>query len=433
MLPQWIIEKKRDGKTLEAAEITSFINDYTAGRIPDYQMAALAMAIYFQGMSFDETAALTEAMMRSGDLFDTSSIKLPKVDKHSTGGIGDKVSLILAPLVACCGVAIPMVSGRGLGITGGTVDKFQSIPGYRVDISEQEFVSIVNRCGCSNIGQTARLAPADKKLYALRDVTATVPSIPLITASIMSKKMAEGIDALVLDVKLGSGAFMRKIEDARKLASNMVEVGRRMGKRVSAMITDMNEPLGRSAGNALEVIETLEVLSGGGSPDLVEITLELCAEMLLLAGVSKDRETALEMLRGKISSGAALAKFKEMISLHGAKPADLDHLLEIHPCKYVETLNAGQDGWVSQADAELIGRACLLLGAGRTKVDDTIDYGVGVSHLVKRGEKVKAGTPLLIIHANDKERLGQAKTMLTSAIVLSNQEVKRPPIILERI
>ena len=258
MVPQWVIEKKRDGQPLSEEEIRWFINGYSKGDIPDYQMAAMAMAIYFKGMTLDEMAVLTDAMMRSGDLVDTSSLKMPKVDKHSTGGIGDKISLILAPLAACCGIGVPMISGRGLGITGGTLDKLESIPGYRTNLSDREFLDVVAKCGCSITGQTGQLAPADKKLYALRDVTATVPSIPLIVASIMSKKLAAGLDALVLDVKWGKGAFMRTVEAAQELARNMVEVGVRMGKGMAALITDMNQPLGRTAGNSLEVIESIE-------------------------------------------------------------------------------------------------------------------------------------------------------------------------------
>ena len=286
MVPQWIIEKKRDGHALNEEEIRFFIDGYTRGDIPDYQMAAMAMAIFLRGMNAAETAVLTDAMMRSGDLIDTSSIAAPRVDKHSTGGIGDKISLVLAPLLACCGAAVPMISGRGLGITGGTLDKLASIPGYRTDLSEEEFVRVVRTCGCSITGQTARLVPADRKLYALRDVTATVPSIPLITASIMSKKLAEGIDHLVLDVKFGTGAFMRTRMDAHRLASSLVRVGREMGRKVTALLTDMNEPLGRTAGNALEVVESVECLYGRGPADVMDLTLALGAELLAMAGLA---------------------------------------------------------------------------------------------------------------------------------------------------
>ena len=313
MLPQWIIEKKRDGQQLSEEEIRFFIEDYTSGAIPDYQASALAMAVYFQGMTFEEVTWLTDAMMQSGTTIDIASFSAPSVDKHSTGGIGDKVSLILAPLVACCGASVPMLSGRGLGITGGTLDKLESIPGYRTDLSIDDFKKIVNECGCSIMGQTGELAPADKKLYALRDVTGTVPSIPLISASIMSKKLAEGAGALVLDVKCGSGAFMKTNEDARKLANTLVEIGHRMERGMTAVITDMSQPLGRSAGNAVEVIETIDALRGNGPADLMTVTLELASHMLILTGRADDMTAAKTMLTDAIDSGAAFEKFKEMV------------------------------------------------------------------------------------------------------------------------
>jgi len=292
MRPEWIIEKKRDGSALSADELREFVLGYVRGSIPDYQMAALAMAIYFQGMSRKETALLTEVMMHSGELVDTSSISIAKVDKHSTGGIGDKISLVLAPLVACAGVAVPMISGRGLGITGGTLDKLESIPGYRCDLTEAEFLAVLGRCGCSITGQTSSLAPADKKLYALRDVTATVPSIPLISASILCKKLAEGIDALILDVKLGRGALMKTLEQAEMLAETMIGVGTELGVKIEAIISAMDQPLGRAVGNTLEVQETLEVLAGEGPQDVVELTLELGARTLSLAGTAEAEDGA---------------------------------------------------------------------------------------------------------------------------------------------
>ncbi|MEI6971225.1 MAG: thymidine phosphorylase, partial [bacterium] len=316
MLPQWIIEKKRDGQELSEDDIRYFIGGFTSGTIPDYQMSALAMAILLRGMTSAETAILTNVMMMSGDLVDTTSIKLPRIDKHSTGGIGDKISLVLAPLAACCGLAVPMISGRGLGITGGTLDKLESIPGYRTDLSEKEFVSIISKCGCSIIGQTERLAPADRKLYALRDVTGTVPSIPLIVASIMSKKLAAGLDGLVLDVKCGRGAFMKTGADAKALATALLEVARHMGKAATALITDMDQPLGRTAGNTLEVIEAIEVLKGGGPRDIIDLTLALCARMLVLAKVTTTESYATTMLRAKLSSGEAFARFVQMVALH---------------------------------------------------------------------------------------------------------------------
>ncbi|MBP7830849.1 MAG: thymidine phosphorylase [Kiritimatiellae bacterium] len=433
MLPQWIIEKKRDGQALSEEEIRWFIEGYTVGRIPDYQMAAMAMATYCRGMTAAETAVITDAMMRSGDLVDTSSIKLPKVDKHSTGGIGDKVSLILAPLAACCGIAVPMISGRGLGITGGTLDKMESIPGYRTDLGEKEFVRVIQKCGCSIIGQTGRLAPADKKLYALRDVTGTVPSIPLITASIMSKKLAEGIDALVLDVKWGKGAFMRTIEDARALARSMVNVGKHMGKGMAALITDMNRPLGRTAGNALEVIESVQTLKNEGPADLVEVTLALSARMLLLAKKAKNEKEARTQLKKHLASGKAYEVFQEMVRLQGGDPASLEKLHKIHSASLQEPMPAPSSGTIAAVDAERVGRACVVLGAGRTKTDDKVDFAVGVSGLMQVGEKVTKGQPLVVIHANDENRLEEARKLLDGAFTIRKGSVKEPPLVYETI
>jgi pyrimidine-nucleoside phosphorylase len=433
MVPQWIIEKKRDKKALSEEEIRFFINGYTAGTIPDYQMAAMAMAIYLNGMTFQETAVLTDVMLHSGDLVDTSSIKQYKVDKHSTGGIGDNTSLILAPLIACCGLAVPMISGRGLGITGGTLDKMDSIKGYRTTLTDQEFVSVVNQCGCSIIGQTGQLAPADKKLYALRDVTATVPSIPLITASIMCKKLAEGLNGLVLDVKWGIGAFMRTRKNAGILARNMVEVGTQMGKDMAALITDMNEPLGHCAGNALEVLESIECLRGKGAPDLMEVTLALCANMLLLAGRVETEEEGLELLKQHIDSGAGLEKFKEMVRLHGGDTSLIDHPERLPQARIKKEYPAPKAGYVAKVSADAVGRAVLVLGAGRTKTDDVIDYAVGVSGMAKVGDRVTAGQPLLIIHANDEGKLAEAEKLLAAAFVISDRSVRPTVRIQERI
>lgn len=433
MLPQWIIERKRDGHALSEEEIRFFINGYSRGEIPDYQMAALAMAIYFKGMTPKETAILTDAMMRSGDLVDTSSIPLPKADKHSTGGIGDKVSLVLAPLAACCGVAVPMISGRGLGITGGTLDKLESIPGYQTNLSDAEFLDVVRDVGCSIIGQTKQLAPADKKLYALRDVTGTVPSIPLITASIMCKKLAEGIDALVLDVKCGKGAFMKTRKEARELALSMVRVGKAMGKEMAALITDMNQPLGRTAGNALEVIESIETLKGNGPRDLTELTFALAEEMLILGKVEKSRAAARKRLKAAIADGSALRKFRHMVERHGGDVRAIDEPSRLPRARLVVPFPAPATGYVAQADAESIGRACVVLGAGRTKTDDAVDFAVGVSELRKIGEPVRKGEPLLIIHANDKSRLDQAWELLKPAFRISKTKPRPPKLILERL
>ena len=433
MLPQWIIEKKRDGQALTEAEIRFFINGYASGDIPDYQMAALAMAIYFRWMTFDEVATLTDAMMRSGDILDTSRIRRPKVDKHSTGGIGDKVSLVLAPLAACGGVAVPMIAGRGLGITGGTLDKLESIPGYRTDLSPREFLKIVDRCGCSITGQTDRLAPADKKLYALRDVTATVPSIPLISASIMSKKLAEGLDALVLDVKWGRGAFMKTRENARELARTMVEIGKRMRKGMAAVITDMNQPLGRAAGNAVELAEAVETLQGRGPKDLVDETLELGALMLVLGRKATGREAALAVLRRHLSSGAAFEKFKEMVKLQGGDARVLDGGARLPTARFHRAWPAPRGGYVAGVDADLIGRACAMMGAGRRKVEDRVDHAAGVTGLVKIGERVQKGQPLAILHANDKAKIREVERLLAGAFRISGTRAEAPKLILETI
>jgi pyrimidine-nucleoside phosphorylase len=433
MVPQWIIEKKRDGHALTEEDIRSFIQGFANEDIPDYQMAALAMAVYFQGMTFDEVSVLTDAMMRSGATVDTSSVPFPKVDKHSTGGIGDKVSLVLAPLVACCDIAVPMISGRGLGITGGTLDKMESIPGYRTDLSCAEFVEVIAKCGCSIIGQTAELAPADRKLYALRDVTGTVPSIPLISASIMSKKLAEGIDALVLDVKCGSGAFMKSPDRAHELARTMMEIGKRMNKGMAAVITDMNQPLGRTAGNAVEVVESLETLRGNGPADLMEVTLTLASHMLVLAGRSTDLEEASDILQAHIDSGRALEKFREMVRLHGGSTEALDDT-SLLPCAGLHVdYPAPLRGHVTKADAELIGRACIVLGAGRTSVDETVDHAAGITGIVKIGERADKGHPLLTMHANSRERIDEAVLLLEKAFEVSDENPECPPLIIETI
>lgn len=433
MVPQWIIEKKRDGSELSEEDIRAFVAGYGAGDIPDYQMAALAMAIYFQGMMFDEVTVLTDAMMRSGDVLDTSGIAMPKSDKHSTGGIGDKVSLILAPLAACCGLAVPMISGRGLGITGGTLDKLESIPHYRTDLDTDAFLRVVAECGCSIIGQTADLAPVDKKLYALRDVTGTVPSIPLIAASIMSKKLAESTDALVLDVKWGAGAFMKTLDHARELAQTMVEIGHRMGRGMTAIITDMNQPLGRAAGNALEVIECIESLQGRGPDDLMEVTLELTAHMLCLAGKTDTTTNALPMLQRQLASGAAYERFLQMVSLQEGDTAAIEDPARLPSAAIRREYPAPASGVVCAVDADAVGRAVLVLGAGRRRVTDAIDYAVGAADIVKVGERVEAGQPLLVLHANDEARLDEAVNLLSKAFAVGDGPPGAAPLIVETI
>jgi pyrimidine-nucleoside phosphorylase len=433
MMPQWLIEKKRDGQALTAGELRDFVEGYTQGRIPDYQMAAFAMAVFFRGMTPEETATLTECMMRSGDVLDFSDLPAPKVDKHSTGGIGDKISLPLAPLLACCGVVVPMISGRGLGITGGTLDKLESIPGFRTGLTDREFRNVLEQCGFAMAGQTERLAPADRKLYALRDVTGTVPSIPLITASILSKKLAEGVEHLVMDVKCGRGAFMKSRADARALADSILAVARGMGCRATALITDMNQPLGRTAGNALEVIEAVETLSGRGPADVEALTLDLAAELLVGSGRAPDAARARELLKARIADGSALERFRRLVRMQGGNPDALDDF-NLLPCARIQTpLAAPAAGTVAEVHADRIGKACLALGAGRAKTDDRVDPAVGVSGLVKIGESVVKGQILATVHSNDEGRRDEALALLREAFVLSATPVAPPPTVLERI
>jgi pyrimidine-nucleoside phosphorylase len=431
MIPQWVIEKKRDGQALTRDEIDFFLRGYTAGGIPDYQMSALAMAICLRGMEEEEIGALTETMLHSGGVIDPAAMPGVKVDKHSTGGIGDKVSLVLAPLLAACGVSVPMLSGRGLGLTGGTLDKLESIPGFRTNLSETEFIQVVRACGCCMAGQTERIAPADRKLYALRDVTGTVPSIPLITASILSKKLAEGIDALVLDVKFGRGAFMKTLEQARQLADRLVAVGRGLGKPVRALVTDMNTPLGRAAGNALEVIEAVECLDGRGPADLRELTLALGAELLVMTGVAADRAAAVAVQQAQLDSGEALRRFRRMVELQGGNPEALADYTLLPAAPVRQPLSAPSAGWVADVDAERIGRACLLLGAGRTRADQAIDPAVGIADLAQPGDRVERGSILAVVHAAD-EPSGEVRRLLREAFVFSATEVSPPPRIRER-
>lgn len=435
MIPQWIIEKKRDGHSLDQEEIRFFINGYTKGTIPDYQMSALAMAIYFKGMTYDETAILTKVMLQSGHILDTSHLQRPVIDKHSTGGIGDKISLILAPLVACSGLAVPMISGRSLGITGGTLDKLESIPGYRTDLSEKKFLGIVDRCGCSIIGQTKRLAPADRKLYALRDVTGTVPSIPLITASILSKKLAEGLDGLVFDVKCGSGAFMKRRDDARALAQSLISVTSAVGTPSTALLTSMDEPLGRTVGNALEIRESVDVLRGTGPADVRRVTLELGARMLCIAGIEKNHSKALRKLQAILESGQALNRFMRMVVLHGGHIRYWDTLPELGKAVCIETVDAPFAGVIGKVDARKIGQACMILGAGRTRTNDVVDLTAGISDLVKIGENIERGQALARLHGRKQSLVSQAIPLIKEAIDIlpAPSRVARPQLILSSI
>ena len=434
MQPAWIIERKRDGAELSAAEISDFIAGYASGVIPDYQMSALAMAIFFRGMNEAEICALTEAMLHSGDTLDTRLFGRPSVDKHSTGGVGDKVSLVLAPVAAVCGVSVPMISGRGLGITGGTLDKLEAIPGYRTRLEPREFLHIVETCGCSIAGATARIAPADAKLYALRDVTATVPSIPLITASILSKKLAEGLDGLVLDVKYGHGAFMREISQARELATTMQRVAAKLGCHATALLTSMQEPLGESAGNMLEIIEVIECLNGDGPSDLRLLVEEFAIEMLLLGRICVQRQEAVVKVRQSIASGAAFKRFCKMVELHGGQIEYLNDPARFKCSAITHQLRAEKSGFLELCNAEAIGRACIILGAGRSRSDDVIDHAVGISKLKKSGTRIQQGDILALVHANSATKLAEACLLLKSAFVISPHDLPSPlPLIQERI
>lgn len=402
-----LIARKREGETLDPAEIRLLIEGYTTGEIPDYQLSAFAMAVFFRGMDAVETAALTRAMLASGDVFEHPAGHPVVVDKHSTGGIGDKVSLILAPLVACAGAWVPMVSGRGLGITGGTLDKLESIPGFKVGVSLPEAQQQLKRLGVVMMGQTERFCPADKKLYALRDVTGTVPSIPLITASIMSKKLAESLDKLVLDVKFGTGAFMQTESDARALADSMIAVGREMGVEVHTILNPMSEPTGHTVGNALEVIEALECLEGGGPADLREVVLQLSEK------ISPLPRRELERL---LDDGSARRKFDEIVIAHGGDPADLPKLAEIHRAPVIREVPAPDTGTIVRVDAGLIGQASVQLGAGRARASDGVDHAVGFDRLVKCGQTIHQGAPLCRIHARTAVDFEIAEAMLEKAI-----------------
>lgn len=433
MVPQWIIEKKRDGGHISEADIRELIDLYSKGEIPDYQMSAFLMAVYFKGMSFDEVTALTDAMMRSGDVLDFSNYGSLSVDKHSTGGVGDKLSIPLAPMVAAVGVVVPMISGRGLGITGGTLDKLESIPGYNTQLTTEQFQDVLAKVGCSIIGQTARLAPADKKLYALRDVTGTVPSIPLISASIMSKKLAEGAAGLVLDVKCGRGAFMKSMDDARTLAKTMQAIGRGMGRNIVALLTNMDSPLGEKIGNTLEIEESIDVLKGKGPADIRELTMALAVEMVLLAKLAETPEEAKAKLEAALESGAALQKFREMVIAQGGDARIIDDYSLMPQAPVKLDVCADASGYVETIDADAIGRMVLLLGGGRRQVTDSINYGVGISNLIKLGTEVKPGDRLMTIHAASE---AEGKALISSArdaVKLSISPLTAPKLIYERI
>ncbi|MGC2450602.1 MAG: thymidine phosphorylase [Candidatus Sulfotelmatobacter sp.] len=424
------IRKKRDGVELTRHEIEALVNAYTAGDVPDYQVSAWLMAVVLRGMTRPETAALTDAMLRSGEVLDLSALPAKKVDKHSTGGVGDKTSLVLAPLAAAAGVAVPMISGRGLGHTGGTLDKLEAIPGFNVNLSVTDFRRVLETCGCAMIGQTAEIAPADRKLYALRDVTGTVESPYLICASIMSKKLAEGIDALVLDVKTGSGAFMKSEKDAEFLAELMVETGERMGKHVIALITDMDQPLGNMIGNALEVVEVVDILRGAGPEDLRELCLHLAGWMLYLGGASKSVAEGKQISAQLISSGKALERFRKMVELQGGDVRSIDDPKKLAQARYTTTVLSASEGYIASMQCEQIGTACVILGGGRERKEDSVDPAVGIVLHKKVGDRIAAGEPIATVHYNEESRADRAKQLIAqSCEVAETPASHRRPLI----
>ena len=426
-----LIHKKRDGEELTAEEISYLVESYNTGDIPDYQISAFLMAVYFAGMTDREVSALTDSIVRTGETVDLSSIPGVKVDKHSTGGVGDKTTLIVAPLAAACGVIVPKVTGRALGHTGGTLDKLESIPGMRTDLSLDEFRTQLREIGVAFIGQSAKVAPADGKLYSLRDVTATVESIPLIASSIMSKKLTIGSDALMLDVKVGAGAFMKRQTDARKLAQMMVGIGRRVDRRVQALITDMNQPLGYAVGNAVEVMEVSQVLHNEGPDDLKRLSLELAARMVFLAKLVPTLDDAREMVLQKLADGSAFRKFRDVVKAQGGDPKSLDKFELLPNATGMREISSPRAGYVTAIDAEDIGAASGLMGAGRDKKEDKIDPAVGVILEAKIGDKVEAGSVLCRLYYTKEEGVDEAADMVEDAFRISSQKPDERELILE--
>lgn len=427
-----IIEKKRDGKELDYSELSFFIREYCNGNIPDYQASALLMAIFIKGMNEKETAWLTEVMASSGDMIDLSGIEGIKVDKHSTGGVGDKTTLIVGPIVAACGVPVAKMSGRGLGHTGGTIDKLESIPGFKTSISKEEFITNVKDIGLSIAGQTGNLAPADKKIYALRDVTATVNNISLIASSIMSKKIACGADRIVLDVKTGSGAFMKNLEDSIELAKLMVKIGEQVGRKTAAIITDMDVPLGYAIGNSLEVIEAIETLKGKGPEDLMEVSVELAAKMLELAGKGE-----IEDLRRKaesvIKDGSALQKLEKMIERQMGDPGVIYDYNRFKKASITYEYKSPQDGFIAGIRTDMLGTASMILGAGRETKDSIIDPSAGIEFFAGKGKKLNKGDLVAVLHTNKEEKLSEALEVLKSSIIMSDSIPEKRPLILEYV
>lgn len=427
-----LILKKRGGQVLTAEEIQQFIHGYTEGAIPDYQASALLMAIYFKGMSEQECADLTMAMVQSGETIDLSEIKGVKVDKHSTGGVGDTTTLILGPLVASVGVPVAKMSGRGLGHTGGTIDKLEAIKGFHVELEKEAFIQIVNENKIAVVGQSGNLTPADKKIYALRDVTGTVDSIPLIASSIMSKKIAAGADAICLDVKTGAGAFMKTVEEAQQLAKTMVQIGNHVGRKTMAVISDMSQPLGNAIGNALEVNEAIDTLRGNGPKDLTELCLTLGSHMVYMAGKAETIDSAREKLETAIKDGSAITTFKRFIESQGGDGTVVDDLSKLPQAAYVIEFSAEEDGYISELIANQIGEAAMLLGAGRTKLDDTIDLAAGLVLHKKIGDQVHPGDVLVSIHSN-RENVDDVKEKLKASIRISKQKQAAPPLVYKEI
>ncbi|MGB4595011.1 MAG: thymidine phosphorylase [Anaerolineaceae bacterium] len=422
-----LIIKKKDKQVLTTEEIRFFIDGYTRNEIPDYQMSALAMAIVLNGMTDQEITDLTLAMADSGEVLDLSDIVSTVVDKHSTGGVGDKTTLTVAPMVAACGLPVGKMSGRGLGFSGGTIDKLDAIPGYRTNLTTEEFRRVLSEHQIVLTGQSADLAPADGKLYALRDVTGTVQSIPLIASSVMSKKIAAGANAIVLDVKVGKGAFMQTLEDARSLAEVMVSIGKLSGRKVIAVLSPMDEPLGVAVGNAMELAEAVEMLNNRGPRDYRYHCIHMAAYMLLLGGQTFSEAEAIEMAENSLLDGSAFAKFRELVIAQGGDVSFVDDLSKLPKAELVETLQGDQSGWVEEVDARMVGETAVSLGAGRAQKGDKIDLAVGINVLVKIGDQIEAGAPFFEVHANDRVKLNEAMVRLKSAVKITVSPVKRPP------
>ena len=433
MRPNDIIARKKEGAKLTQSEIEFLINGYTKGEIPDYQLSAWAMAVYFQGMDEEETALLTEAMAQSGETIDLSQIAGLKVDKHSTGGVGDTTTLVLAPLVAACGAPIAKMSGRGLGHTGGTIDKLESIPGFKTNLKTEKFIKNVNQIGAAVAGQTGDLAPADKKLYALRDVTATVDSIPLIASSIMSKKIASGADGIVLDVKTGDGAFMKTYQGALELAERMVEIGKQVGRKITAVVSDMNQPLGKAVGNSLEVEEAIATLKGKGPHDLKELCTTLAAQMLQIANVVRTREEGINMATRALEDGSALNKFREMITLQGGNQAVIDDFDLLPQADHKLEIKAKKSGYIQEIKAKDVGMSAMLLGAGRKTKDEDIDLAVGVRLTKKVGAKVEEGDVVAVLVYNEASELKEAQAKMNTAYRIGSKAPQKNNLIYDII